>query len=121
MKKFNLLILSILLITTIGCSNLTGKFKFMNELKNSVSEKYGTEEVEVQLINKNDLLVVLKDSKFENYSPEEKKDVSLEIGEIVSNLNTNDININNGQVQFLTEKDYGLIKTGDAQSFKMHE
>ncbi|WP_299984488.1 hypothetical protein [uncultured Pontibacter sp.] len=73
MKKCTYAILAILLITLSSCSEMTGEFKYMNQLKETISKTYETEKVEIDIKNKSELTVSLLDSKFDHYSQAEKE------------------------------------------------
>ncbi|TRZ40798.1 hypothetical protein D3A96_15280 [Robertkochia marina] len=96
--------------------NITEKLQLLDTLKESISSNLETEDVDLELINNEELVVVLKDSKFQDYSTDEKRNLSYEIGQMVSNL---EIELENGQVQFLTEEKQGFFKTSDGESFDM--
>ncbi len=121
MKRINFTILTFLLILFISCSNSAEEFLFMKELKTSISDKYETEKVEIKINNKTELSVLFKDSKFENYSKNKKERISFEIGKMAMDLNENKEKIKTGVVKFISEENYGIVKTTDTESFKMYK
>ena len=118
MKKFNLLLLAVLAVTFLSCTSLTGKLQLLDTLKENIASKLDTGKIDLELINNEELIVVLKDPKFQEYSPDEKKKLSFEIGIMASNL---ELELEKGQVKFVTEINQGLLKTSDAESFEMFE
>ena len=121
MKTCTSAILSILLITLISCSEMTGEFEYMNQLEKAIPEKYETEQVEVNIRNKNELTVSLIDSKFDDYSPAEKEQVSREIGKLAQELREDKGKIKSGVVNFRDEENYGIAKTSDTETFQMYK
>jgi len=105
----------------VSCSNVTNELSFMNDLKESISEKYDIEKVELKMNNGSNLTVIIKDSKFENYDLKRKQRISSEIGQMITHLRDNDEPIKSGSVRFMNEDNYGIIKTSDSESFKMFE
>ncbi len=121
MKKINFTLLTFLLTLFISCSNLTEEFVFMNDLKESISDKYETEKVEIKINNKTELIVLIKDSKFESYSGKEKARISYDIGSMAMNLKTSKEKIKSGSVKFISEENYGVVKTSEIDSYKMYK
>ena len=121
MKKINFTLLTFLLTLLISCSNLTEEFVFMNDLKESISDKYETEKVEIKINNKTELIVLIKDSKFESYSGKEKARISYDIGSMVTNLKTSKEKIKSGSVKFISEENYGVVKTSEIDSYKLYK
>jgi hypothetical protein len=120
MKKCASTIMAILLITLFSCSEVTGEFEYMNRLKKSIAEKYETEKVEINIKNKNELTVSLIDSKFDEYSPEKKEQISREIGKLAQELREDKEKIKSGVVNFRDEKNYGIANTSDTETFQMY-
>jgi hypothetical protein len=100
---------------------MTEEFRYMNQLKESISEKYGTEEVEVSLMNRTDLTVSLTGSQFNDYTPAEKRQISREIGELAQELKGDKNTIISGQVNFQDEQNYGIAKSSSTETFQMFE
>lgn len=121
MKKYTTATLIILLITLFSCSEMTGEFEYMNRLKKSISEKYETEKVEINIKNNNELIVSLIDPKFDDYSPAKKEQISREIGKIAQELREDKEKIKSGVVKFRDEKNYGIAKTSNTVTFQMYE
>ncbi|WP_018478661.1 hypothetical protein [Pontibacter roseus] len=121
MKKCTSAILTILLISLFSCSEMTGEFKYLNRLKESISEKYETEKVEVNIKNKNELTVSLTDPKFDDYSPAKKEYISREIGKLAQELREGKEKIKSGVVNFRDEANYGIAKTSSTVTFQMYE
>ena len=121
MKKTIAGILTIFLITLFSCSEVTGEFEYMNELKNSISERYGTEKVEINIKNKSELIVSLVDPKFDDYSSAKKEQIALEIGELAQGFREGKEKIKKGVVNFRDEENYGIAKTSSTETFQMYE
>ncbi len=93
----------------------------MNQLKESISQKYETEKVEINIKNNNELTVSLIDPKFVDYSPAEKEQIALEIGKLAKELSEDKETIKSGVVNFRDEENYGIVKTSDSETFQMYE
>ncbi|WP_242927609.1 hypothetical protein [Pontibacter vulgaris] len=120
MKKITSAILTVLLITLFSCSEMSGEFKYMNQLKESISKKYETEKVEINIKNNNELTVSLIDPKFVDYSPAKKEQIALEIGKLAKDLSEDKETIKLGVVNFRDEANYGIVKTSDSETFQMY-
>ena len=121
MKKTITGILAIFLITLFSCSEMAGEFEYMDELKNSISEKYETEKVEINIKNSNELIVTLTDQKFGDYSSAKKGRIALEIGKLAQELREGKKKIKTGGVNFRDEENYGIAKTSNSVTFQMYK
>lgn len=120
-RKIASVFLTILLISLFSCSEMSGEFKYMNQLKESISKKYETEKVEINIKNNNELMVSLSDPKFADYSLSEKKQIALEIGKLAEELREDKEAIKSGIVNFRDEENYGVVKTSDSETYQMYE
>jgi hypothetical protein len=93
----------------------------MNDLKESISDKYETEKVEIKINNKTELKILIKDSKFENYSGKDKAIISYDIGRMATNLKESKEKIKTGVVKFISEENYGVTKTSETDSYKLYK
>ena len=84
--KFHFILFLFLLTISISCSNLTEGILFLNDLKESISNKYETEEVEIKINNKTELIVVFYDPKFKSYNGNKKEGISYELGTMAKDL-----------------------------------
>lgn len=121
MKKLIPLFLTILLAPLFSCSEVIGEFNYMNQLKKSISEKYETEKVEINIKNNNELTVSLIDPKFDDYSPAKKEQISREIGKLAQEFRKDKEGIKSGVVNFRDEENYGVVETSSTETFKMYE
>ena len=121
MKNFTFSLLTLFLITLSSCSEMTKEFKFMNELRSEISEEYDTNEVEINLRNKNILVVSFSDSKFDDYSSGEKKRIAKRIGAMVRKKTKNREPIKSGKVEFVDETEVGILKQSDSDTYNMYE
>ncbi|MFC6997825.1 hypothetical protein [Rufibacter roseus] len=121
MKKCTSAILTILLPFLFSCSEVTGEFKYMYRLKKSITEKYETDKIEINIKNNSELTVSLLDPKFNEYSPAKKEQISLEIGKLAQELREDKETINSGVVNFRDEENYGIAKTSSTQTYQMYE
>lgn len=121
MRRLKFILFAFLTTLVFSCSNLVGEFEFMLNLKESISEKYDTEKVEVKIHNKTTLIVSIKDSRFEELSGKVKQKISHEIGGMVSDLRKDDHNIESGIVKFISEENYGVAKTSQTDSYNMYD
>ncbi len=121
MKECTSVVLLILLVTLLSCSEMTGEFKYMNRLKKSISEKYETEKVEINIKNNNELIVSNIDPKFDDYTPAKKEQISREIGKLAQELREDKEAIKSGVVNFRDEENYGIAKTSNTVTFQMYE
>jgi hypothetical protein len=117
MRIFTSVVLSILLVSLFSCSEMTGEFNYMNRLKESISEKYETQKVEVNIKNNNELIVSLIDPKFDDYTPARKEQISREIGKLAQELREDKEKIKSGVVSFRDEESYGIVKKSSSVSF----
>ncbi len=120
MKNFITIIISITLALFISCSETRGEFKFMNELKQAISEKYDIEKVEINIKSNNELFVSLIDRKLKNHTSESKKQMSLDIGKLAQELRGDKEKIKAGEVKFVEEQKYGIAKTSKTESYSMY-
>ena len=120
MKKFTVSLITLLIITISSCSEMTEEFKFMNEIRNEISENYGTNEVEINLRNKDMLIVSFSDPKFNTYSSEKKENISREIGALVKIIGKDREPISSGVVKFIDQKNYGVAKTSTSETYHMY-
>ncbi|MBF9254829.1 hypothetical protein I2I11_16115 [Pontibacter sp. 172403-2] len=120
MKRITTAILTILLITIFSCSEMTGELKYMYELKESISEKYETEKIEINIKNNGELIVSLIDPKFDDYNSARKEQISKEIGKIAQELREDKGNIKSGVVKFRDEENYGIAKISSTETFQMY-
>ncbi|EJF09788.1 hypothetical protein O71_12904 [Pontibacter sp. BAB1700] len=121
MRKYTFVFLTMLLISLLSCSEMGGELNYMNRLKKSISEKYETDKVEINIKNKSELTVSLVDSKFDDYSPAKKEQVAREIGKLAQELREDKEPIKTGVVNFRDEENYGIAKTSSTVSFQMYE
>ncbi|MCP2045853.1 hypothetical protein [Pontibacter sp. HSC-36F09] len=121
MRKYTLIVLTTLLIGLLGCSEMTGEFNYMDRLKKSISAKYETDEVEINIKNNNELTVSLIDPKFHDFSPAKKEQIAREIGKLAQELREDKESIKSGVVNFRDEENYGIAKTSSTVSFQMYE
>ncbi|MBX0332267.1 hypothetical protein K3G39_03370 [Pontibacter sp. HSC-14F20] len=121
MKKYKSAILTILLITLFSCSEMSGEFKYMNQLKKSIAEKYKTAEVEINIKNNNELTVSLIDPKFDDLSPAKKEQIAREIGKLAQELREDERTIKSGVVNFRDDEDYGVAKTSSTETYQMYK
>ena len=121
MKKITSIIYSIILITLFSCSQVAGELKYMNDLKHSISEKYESEKVEINIKNNNELTISLIDPKFDNFSPDKKEQISREIGKLAQELREDKEKIKRGVVKFRDEESFGIAKISSTESFQMYD
>lgn len=121
MKNITTTIFSILMITLSSCSEVTAEFKYMDELKKSITEKYETDQVELNIQNSEELIVSFTDPKFDHLSSAEKEQISREIGKVAQELRGDKEKIYKGLVNFRDEKDYGIARTSSTETFEMYE
>lgn len=119
MNKTTITIFTFFMTLIIGCSQLSGEFSYMMKLRDAISEEYDTKQVEVNLRNKTEITVTFKDSKFEDYSGKRKEKISHDIGVLARNLGEGQESIESGEVIFVTEKNYGIAKTSESDSYSM--
>ncbi|WP_207509129.1 hypothetical protein [Telluribacter humicola] len=113
-------ILTVSLVSLFGCSEINGDLKFMHDLKNSISEAYKTKDIEVTIVNKTALKVLLKDSKFDDYSSDKKVSISRDIGKLANSLRENKEFFTMGVVEFIDEENYPLVKKSSSESYNMY-
>ena len=119
MRKIKFTLFTVMMTLLVSCSNVTNKLSFMHELKESISEKYDIEEVELKMNNGSNLIVIIKDSKFKNYDSKKKQRISRAIGKISTNLRDDGETIKSGTVRFVSEENYGIVETSDSEDFNM--
>lgn len=110
-----------IVLFVFSCAELPAKFRFMNNLKGNIAAEYKTENIEISIENREELIVILKDHKFEELGPEEKKLMSFKIGELATALNEEGVEITNGHVKFLKEDAAGMVSKTDATTYRMFE
>lgn len=93
----------------------------MDQLKDSISEKYQTEKIDINIRNNDKLTVSLKDPKFDDYSSDRKEQVAREIGKMVRELEYFPEQIKTGLVKFVNEKKSGIAKTSSSHLYNMYE
>ena len=120
MKRVTTVFLTIFLVTLAGCGEVTGELQYLDDLKRSISEKYDTEEVEVNINTQTELEVLLKDSKFSDLSEVRKEEISKEIGGLAKKLRHDRNQITKGIVKFRDEENYGILKTSRTEGFQMY-
>ena len=119
MNKKTITIFAFFITLIISCSQLSGQFAYMMELRDAISEEYDTRQVEVNLKNKTVITVTFKDSKFEDFSGKRKEKISHDIGEMARNLAEGQEPFESGEVIFVTERNYGIAKTSESDSYSM--
>lgn len=120
MKKITTTIFAVIFISLLSCSEMTGEFEFMNELKTSISGKYETSEIEIKMENR-ELIVILKESDFSHLNVAEKEQISREIGKLVNEIRGKKEKTGSGVVKFREEGDYGIAKTSSTETYQMYE
>jgi hypothetical protein len=120
MKKITLSLISLLVITFSSCSEMAKEFKFMNEIRDEISKKYETNQVEINLQNKTKLIVTISDPKFKDFSSERKETISKKIGTLVKRIGKDRELINSGVVKFVVQKSYGVAKTSKSDIYDMY-
>ena len=121
MKKITTTILTVLFITLFSCSEVTGEFKYMDELKKSISEKYETEKVEINIRNNDELIVSLVDPKFDDFNTDRKEQIAQEIGKLAQELREDKEKLKSGVLKFRDEANYGIAKASSTETFQMYE
>lgn len=121
MKKYACTILPIFLIILFSCSEMTGEFKYMIQLKKAISEKYESDKIDINIKNNNELIVSLIDPKFDDYTATKKEQIALEIGKLAQELSEDKETIKSGTVSFQDEKNYGIAKISSAETFPMYK
>lgn len=121
MKRILTVLLFISILSLSGCSFFTGEFSYMDNLKKTVLARYGTEKVEIKLINSDELVVVFKDPKFEELKPEEKQRISREIGILANALREDEPHFHKGSVEFVLEENYIIASRSTSLSYSMYD
>lgn len=119
MKNSFLLPAIVLLSFTISCADFPQKMKYVNNLKQVLTETHGFHEVEVNLHNNSELLIIIKDEEFTGLSSLEKKQLSLEIGRQVADISREAVALTKGEVQFRFEKDLGITSVSGSDTYEM--
>ena len=121
MNKKTITIFTFFITLIISCSQLSGEFTYMMNLRDAISEEYDTRQVEVNLKNKTEITVTFKDSKFEDFSGKRKEKISHDIGEMARELQEDREPVKTGVVIFVSEKNYGIAKTSESDSYNMFD
>ncbi|TRZ45520.1 hypothetical protein D3A96_05920 [Robertkochia marina] len=93
--------------------------KYVSNLKQVLTETHGLNEVEVNLHNNSELLIIIKDEEFTGLSSLEKKQLSLEIGRLVTDFTGEAVALTNGEVQFKFEKELGITRVSSSDTYAM--
>ncbi|MCK5443571.1 MAG: hypothetical protein KAJ23_16925 [Maribacter sp.] len=116
-KNIFLAIVSIVLVSS--CSQERGSLIYMNDLKKKISKDYRTEQIEINITNKN-LTVSLLDSKFENYGSIKKQGIAREIGQLAKDIKEDGPKLESGVVKFINTSNYIIARTSKSESYNMY-
>lgn len=119
MKRFSFAFIFLILFTFSSCSKASNEIMFMNSLKNDISKIYNIERVDIKIMDQNDIKISLIDSRFNNYSSEEKQKIAKQIGELVIELRKDMSKIKTGELTFTDESNYLIVKTSKTESFNL--
>lgn len=91
----------------------------MNNLKNNISKIYDIQRIDIKMLNQDDIKITFTDSRFNNYSSNEKQKLAKEIGALVTKLTEDKSKIITGELIFIDESNYLLVKAKKSESFKI--
>ena len=114
-KNFFLFIIALTVFT--GCSQVTQSLSYALDLREIITDKYDSDEVQVT-INNDILIVSLIDDKFSGYSDVEKQQMVNEITAIAKDLDDKP-ELSGGVIKFVTKGLDGLVKTSTSETLEM--
>lgn len=112
---------AVIVLTTVffsSCAEVSGSIQYMKELNEAITEKYDFEDVNLTM-DLNSLTVSLIDERFENYTPDQKKELAIEIGRLARSIKKNQPDLKDAKVTFVDETKVGPVKMSDSESFPM--
>lgn len=121
MKNTVKMLFLLMLFFNFSCADQTVKMEFMQQLNASIAETYNTELIEINMENERELTVNLNDPKLAERSTLEKRNISLNIGELVKTIQPQGLEIVSGQVHFSTASTMNLVKVERSDAYPMFE
>lgn len=128
MKKTKPFLPFLTFLLIFNCAKQKEDFSFMFNLKETISENYDTDSIKINMLENENHVVLnisLEDSKFNYYSPENKQKIAREIGKLAlqlrNKISQTDLKpIEMGELTFVDKSNFGIIKTSNSDSYKMH-
>jgi len=75
-------------VTFLNCNGLVGDLKYLNKLKDTISKKYQTDNIDINVTNGKYLTIALTNTKYNDSTDEVKQQIAYEIGNIVHTSST---------------------------------
>ncbi|CDF79736.1 conserved hypothetical protein [Formosa agariphila KMM 3901] len=123
MKQIGLIFALLGCLSMMNCSKAKDKLMFIHHLKKNITNTYNTEQIEVKINeddNNIDLLIFITDTKFNNYSTQQKHNMAKTIGQFAIKDEIKTSKIKSGELIFINETNKVLYKTTDSESYKMY-
>lgn len=120
MKKTTLIFTLLTLLIVLNCAKARDNISYMYNLKEFISDNYDTDHIKIDISTNEEnevLKVSIEDSKFNNYTPKKKQKMANEIGNTALELRKKPIT---GELIFIDESNYGIVKTSKSDSYKIN-
>jgi len=117
--KAGFLVLYVAVLLLFSCSGAVSSFKYMSDLKDTISNKYNIRDIEVKITNSTMITVSLINSQYNDSTYEKKQSLAHEIGEIVLRTQKDNLSFVSGYVQFVQKNNYFVYHTTNAMSVDM--
>jgi len=119
MKNFDKILIIIVISILVSCKGMVKEFQTMNKLHDTLTRKYATKEISINITNGKYLHVSIVNSKFNKLQSEEKQKMAYEIGEIVLKVMGKESKIESGKLVFVDKNNYVVVNTSKSESFDM--
>ncbi len=120
MKKTLLFLPLILLgILSGSCSGVISDFKYMDTLKDTLSSRYDTEDIHIEMKNQDEIIISFVNSKFDTGTDEEREKMAEEIGAILRTPLQDRPNLTKGTLEFVQKSNYIIASSSSTQSYNL--
>ncbi|MDW5288239.1 hypothetical protein [Formosa sp. PL04] len=123
MKKIGFIFTLLGFISILNCTNAKDKLSFIYNLEQSIASEYNTDQIEIK-VNEDegniDMLIIITDPKFNNYSEKQKHNMAKIIGEFALKSEKETSKTKTGELLFKNETNMLLYKTTDSEHYKMY-
>lgn len=118
MKKTTIIFITLIMITLSNCSKNKNEIMYMIELKNHISKTYDIKRVDIKILS-DDIKITLTDSRFNNEDSERKQKLANQIGELTIELRGNMPKLKTGELIFIDQTNFAIVKTNKSESFNL--
>ncbi|WP_345192837.1 hypothetical protein [Algibacter agarivorans] len=110
----------LILISIYNCSNTKDETKYITHLRDEITKNYNLKEIKIEIVNDETLTILLKNSKFKDYSKKEKQKIALQMGQLALKLRGNETEIETGELIFINDYSDLEEESTKPDSFKMY-